>query len=168
VSSNSIEILWTDGGAPADSYTEVYFRRHNAATWTPQVLAANRTSWLHLGLTAGQGWDYKVRDCDANGCSAFSNTVTGFVAGTGYNLTVTRHGTGTVTSVPAGINCGSDCSDTYASGTVVTLEAVDGMVGGLEWVFTGWSGACTGHTYTCNVTINAAKSVTATFRRTSE
>ena len=101
VGSNSIEILWTDGGAPADSYTEVYFRRHNAATWTAQVLAANRTSWLHQGLSAGQSWDYKVRDCDANGCSAFSNMVTGFVAGTGYTLTVTRHGTGTVSSVPA-------------------------------------------------------------------
>ena len=41
-------------------------------------------------------------------------------------LGVVRAGTGagTVTSAPSGINCGSDCSETYPSGTAVTLTAV--------------------------------------------
>lgn len=45
--------------------------------------------------------------------------------GTDYTLSVTRAGTGTgtVTSAPSGINCGSDCSETYAAGTEVTLDA---------------------------------------------
>ena len=40
-----------------------------------------------------------------------------------YTLTVAKAGTGsgTVTSSPAGINCGADCSEPYNSGTVVTL-----------------------------------------------
>ena len=38
-------------------------------------------------------------------------------------LTINKlgNGTGTVTSAPAGINCGFDCSEGYANGTVVTL-----------------------------------------------
>ena len=40
----------------------------------------------------------------------------------------------------AGINCGSDCSEAYASGTSVTLTAA--AAGGS--IFAGWSGACFG------------------------
>jgi hypothetical protein len=36
-------------------------------------------------------------------------------------LSVLRSGNGTVTSNPAGIACGSDCGETYPSGTGVTL-----------------------------------------------
>ncbi len=80
--------------------------------------------------------------------------------GPSYALTVTKAGTatGTVTSVPAGISCGSDCSESYPSGWSVTLTA--SVTTGSA--FAGWSGACTG-TGTCTVTMDAAKSVTATF-----
>lgn len=75
-------------------------------------------------------------------------------------LTVARAGTGTgsVTSVPAGINCGADCTEGYTFGTSVTLTAA-AAVGS---TFAGWSGACTG-VGTCVVTMNAATSVTASF-----
>ncbi len=81
-----------------------------------------------------------------------------------YALTVSKAGTGggTVTSSPAGINCGSDCSESYASGTNVTLTAT--AAGGST--FAGWSGACTG-TGTCAVTMSAARAVTATFNSTT-
>jgi hypothetical protein len=67
-------------------------------------------------------------------------------------------GNGTVTSSPAGINCGSDCSESYDSGTAVSLTATPAAGS----TFTGWSGACSG-TGACNVTMTAARSVTATF-----
>ena len=43
----------------------------------------------------------------------------------GVDLTVTKpgSGTGTVRSLPPGINCGSDCNENYDAGTVVTLTA---------------------------------------------
>lgn len=43
-----------------------------------------------------------------------------------YQLTVETSGdcAGTVTSVPAGINCGTDCSELYEEGTVVNLQAI--------------------------------------------
>ena len=81
-----------------------------------------------------------------------------------FTLTVTRNGSnsskGTVTSSPAGVNCGKTCSSAFTSGTVVTLTAR--VIGNA--VFAGWSGACTG-TGTCTVTMNADKAVTATFNR---
>lgn len=68
-------------------------------------------------------------------------------------------GSGSVTSVPAGINCGLDCTELYATGTPVTLTATS-TVGS---TFSGWSGACTG-TSTCVLTMNASTTVTAEFR----
>jgi len=76
-------------------------------------------------------------------------------------LTVTRSGTGTglVTSVPAGINCGVDCDENYVGNTMVTLTAA---ASGLS-VFTGWSGGGCSGTGTCTLTMSAAQSVTANF-----
>ncbi len=78
-----------------------------------------------------------------------------------YTLTVTKagSGTGTVTSSPAGINCGGDCSESYTKGTEVTLTATPDS--GME--FTGWSGGGCGGTGTCTVTMNSDNSVIATF-----
>jgi hypothetical protein len=75
-----------------------------------------------------------------------------------FSLTVTKSGNGTVTSNPAGINCGVDCVESYASGAVVTLVATPNA----EQSFSGWGGACSG-TSTCVVTMSAAKNVTAEF-----
>jgi Divergent InlB B-repeat domain/WD40-like Beta Propeller Repeat len=75
-------------------------------------------------------------------------------------LTVNKAGSGggTVTSSPAGIDCGADCSEPYDEGTTVTLTASPDSTS----AFGGWSGACAG-TGSCTVTMNASKSVTATF-----
>ena len=73
-------------------------------------------------------------------------------------LTVTKAGTGSGTVTGDQVNCGSDCTGTYVHGTAVTLTATPATGS----TFAGWSGDCTG-TGTCTVTMNAAKSVTATF-----
>ncbi len=73
----------------------------------------------------------------------------------------TGSGSGTVTSSPPGINCGSDCSVEYDSGTEVALAAIPAA----DSLFVGWSGGgCTG-TGTCTVTMNSDTSITATFNR---
>ena len=78
-----------------------------------------------------------------------------------FPLTVSKTGTGTgtVTSNPAGINCGADCSENYNSGTFVTLTASAAP----DSTFTGWSGGGCSGTGTCVVTMNVATSVTANF-----
>ena len=75
-----------------------------------------------------------------------------------YAVAVTRTGNGSVTSTPAGIDCGSTCSGTFASGSTVTLTAVPAAGAS----FAGWSGACVG-TGTCILSMTADHSVTATF-----
>lgn len=75
-------------------------------------------------------------------------------------MTKAGTGTGTVTSSPAGINCGSTCVASYASGTTVTLTASAGS----KSRFTGWSGDCSGRS-TCVLTMNVDHAVTATFSR---
>ncbi|MBI4824804.1 MAG: hypothetical protein HY807_00065, partial [Nitrospirae bacterium] len=74
-------------------------------------------------------------------------------------LSVGIAGTGSVKSIPNGIDCGSDCSEIYPVNTVVALSALPGA----GYVFTGWSGSGCSGTGTCQVTMNAGKSVKATF-----
>jgi hypothetical protein len=76
-------------------------------------------------------------------------------------LSVSRSGSGsgTVTSTPSGIACGSDCTQNYTAGSRVTLTA--SAASGSR--FTGWSGGGCSGTGTCSVTVNGAVAVTATF-----
>lgn len=76
-----------------------------------------------------------------------------------YSLTVftAGTGTGTVTSSPAGIDCGEDCTEDYDYSTEVALTAVPDA----DSVFTSWSGDAD-----CSdsiVTMDMAKSCIATF-----
>src|SRR5262249_19255872 len=74
----------------------------------------------------------------------------------GLSVNKTGTGSGMVTSNPAGINCGSDCSESYTSGTVVVLNAVPAAGS----VFSGWTGTgCS----TASVTMNGSRSCTAVF-----
>ncbi|MBV9483701.1 MAG: hypothetical protein JO249_23550, partial [Acidobacteria bacterium] len=75
-------------------------------------------------------------------------------------LTVSDSGTGkgTVTSNPAGVNCGSTCVGSFTAGTTVVLTAVPAA----NATFNGWSGACSG-TGSCTVVLSASTTVTATF-----
>ena len=68
-------------------------------------------------------------------------------------------GSGTVSSTPEGMDCGTVCSASFGAGAVVTLtaSAADGSL------FVGWSGACSGAGPTCQVTMMGVRSVTASF-----
>ncbi len=82
--------------------------------------------------------------------------------GTSYALTVAKAGSGSVSSSPSGVSCGSICAASFSAGTSVTLTAV--ADGGST--FAGWSGACSG-TAACTVSMSSAQNVTATFSATS-
>src|SRR5207244_11288229 len=78
-----------------------------------------------------------------------------------YTLTLTEAGTvsGTGTSSPGGINCGGDCTESYISGTVVTLAAAP--VANSELADWGVSGCLV--TAPCQVTVTADTTITVTF-----
>jgi len=81
-------------------------------------------------------------------------------SGRAGTLTVSKRGagSGTVTSSPSGIACGSTCAHQFAQEKTVTLAATPRA----SSAFVGWSGACRGHRG-CRVTIVSGSTVTATF-----
>ena len=89
--------------------------------------------------------------------------LTGTGGPTTFTLSVSKAGagSGTVTSSPAGISCGTACSHAFVSGTDVTLTAAAAQGS----AFSGWSGACSG--MSCTVHMSQARSVTATFTSSS-
>jgi Divergent InlB B-repeat domain len=77
----------------------------------------------------------------------------------GLNVIKSGNGNGAVVSSPSGITCGSDCSESYASGASVKLTATAASGS----VFRGWSGGGCNKAITCTVVVNGSTSVTALF-----
>jgi len=105
---------------------------------------------------------YSTQVFTTNEPNFLDNSWNSFVNGlTYYNLAVTKtgNGSGTVTSSPAGINCGSTCSYSFNSGTSIVLTANPAASSN----FTSWSGGGCSSSGLCNVTMNESISVTATF-----
>ena len=69
-------------------------------------------------------------------------------------------GSGTVTSLPAGINCGATCAASFVGGSAITLSATPSSAAS---TFSGWLGnGCTG-VATCTTTLSTAATLSATF-----
>ncbi len=68
-------------------------------------------------------------------------------------------GPGTVISDPVGINCGADCTETYARCSGITLEALPGV----KSYIASWSGDCSGTGTTAQVTMDDDKHCIAIF-----
>jgi hypothetical protein len=154
--------------------------RERAATWV--IERVMRTAFVVVALLVGAGCTYRsFGDCTvactaASGCpdgltcgrEGFCRTAeTGGVscatvledAGVKRRVTVAvTGGVGSVTSVPAGIDCPGTCSAEIAAGSQLTLTAAPGAGGS----FAGWSGACSG-TGACTVTPLGDVEVTAAF-----
>lgn len=68
-------------------------------------------------------------------------------------------GSGRVTSAPAGIDCGSDCSEPYPEDSAVTLTAVPDVGS----VFVGWGGYCDDLSPTCQLYMYSNRTAIAYF-----
>jgi len=173
-SDDAGDLLLSTDSTPANA-TRIAF----VDSWTDPRQWTKLTSQrsASINLTGGQKYYVEVLHKEATGGDHFAvawqgpgiaqaviagNFLSPFVVGTptSFSLSVTKagSGTGTVTSSPSGISCGSTCTANYSSGSSVTLTpaAASGST------FAGWSGACTG-TGACTVSMTAARSVTATF-----
>jgi hypothetical protein len=139
----------TDVGSADSSNSSIYQALSGA--W---VFASGTMSWSS-GLSASGLADARIQQATTNVLNRFINP-----SAQTFTLAVTKSGTGTgtVTSSPSGISCGSTCSENFSSGTVVNLTATPDSGS----TFAGWSGACSG-TGACSVTMDAAKSVSANF-----
>lgn len=125
-----------------------------------------------VALTATPATDSSFAGWSGGGCGGTAACVVTVASATEVTATFTRdrhpvavvlagEGTGTVTSTPAGILCGDDCSELVDHGAVMTLAASPGV----DATFAGWSGGGCSGTSDCVVTVSAPATVTATFAR---
>lgn len=124
-------------------------------TYGPGITTFAENTQVSLQATPAPGWSFAgwEGDCAGMGNPASitmnqARTCTAKFVELLYKLTVTTEGQGTATP---GTNW-------YKDGTKVTLTATPAA----GWIFTGWSGACTG-TGACEVTMTMDKAVKATF-----
>ena len=113
-----------------------------------------------------QSWTGNCVEIAGNVCVVDADNVNNITANFSTNLrrltvSVVGNGEGKVTSSPAGIDCGTACEGDFDLGTTVTLTAAASG----QSAFAGWGGACAsaGTSATCQVTMDQARSATATF-----
>ena len=137
-------------------------------TATPSSPKVNRGASASINITPDAG--YHIDSIKDNGVSVTAaspyviNNVTAnhtvnVTFSNKYILTVQKKGSGTVTSSPPGINCGSTCSAGFTQGAVIALTASPAA----DYIFIGWSGGCSGSSNTCTVTMDNKLTVSATF-----
>jgi subtilisin family serine protease len=161
-SAKQINLAWQDASGNETEFRLEQKTGPGGTFGQIATLGPNTTRYSNTGLSPSTPYVYRVRACNAVGCSGYSNEATATTTSdVAFALTVAVRGSagGTVTSAPAGIGCGSSCSASYAAGTMVTLTAAPGS----QASFRGWGGACSGAATTCTLGMTSAQSVTATF-----
>ncbi|MDM8560654.1 hypothetical protein [Candidatus Parabeggiatoa sp. HSG14] len=157
VSASQIALTWTD----VVDETGYLIERDGVQITT---IAADTTSYSNSGLSCGTTYSYSVKATNAVGDS----TATSASATTSacppppasdtpipfFQLKIDKIGDGTV--IADGINCGSDCSQGYQSGTEVMLTTTVDK----GWLFKEWAGDCDSNG---NVFLYGDKSCTVTF-----
>ena len=141
-------------------YNVYYGKQHR--NYESKIRVGNVKEYTITNLAKDVNYYCAVTAYDSSGNeSSYSDEV----SITGYSLIVNKSGTGsgTVTSSPAGITCGTACTMGYDAGSIVTLTATpDG-----NSTFTGWSGGgCSGNGQ-CLLMMSASITVTANFSTTA-
>jgi hypothetical protein len=161
-SGASLTASWVDNSHGVAT-TRVERRLGTTAFAAIAEVPPGTTQYVDASVSPRTEYCYGALAYTADAVSPYSDEVCAVSGNQGYELDLTVRkdgdGTGTVTSTPGGIFCGTDCSETYLAGTPVTLIAVP-AVGS---TFTGWSGpGCDGFE-PCTLTGQGPVTVTATF-----
>ncbi len=146
------------GGTAADNVgvTQVSWANSTGGSGT----ASGTTAWSTSGITLQPGANVlTVTARDATGNSGTATLTVTYTPSVALTIAKAGSGSGSVTSGPAGVNCGSTCSASYPSGTAVTLTPAAAGTS----TFAGWSGGGCSGTGSCIVTVSGATTVTATF-----
>lgn len=170
----------TTASLPGGTVTQAYFAQLAATggtgtySWSissgtlPGGLTLNGNNGIISGTPTFFG-SFPLTIVAQSGAGAASREYTLVVSALGnvqLGLTLQGAGTGTVVSTPGAISCErtstgqtGTCSASFGMGSMVSLAATPSG----SSTFGGWGGACSGTAGTCQVTLNAATTVTATF-----
>ena len=155
-----LNLTWQDNSTNEEGF-KIERRQGLTGTFSQlTTVGVNVSSYVNTGLPNAATYCYRVRAFNGVGDSTYSNETCGTTSPTINLLTVTKTGSGSgaVTSSSIGIDCGLDCTESYPSGTSLTLTAIPSA----DSVFSGWSGACTG-IGPCTLSLDSDQSVTANF-----
>jgi uncharacterized repeat protein (TIGR02543 family) len=152
VTSSSVTLTWNP------STDDVGVTGYDVSIYgLDSILAAITTSCTWTGLQPGTQYSLVVRAKDAAGnVSASSAPLTVTTATSGRTLTIAVSTGGTTDPAPG--------TYTYSAGSAVSVKAT--ASGGYS--FAGWSGAATGAANPVTVTMDADKTLTATFTETPQ
>lgn len=142
------------GGANASEFTLA------ADGCVGHVVAAGASCTISVQF-APKARGAKSASLDVNG-GQLTAALTGSAQDT-VALTVTKSGTGGGTVSGDRIACGATCSEQVTRTSTIDPTVVLTAAPDATSVFSGWSGACSGTSPTCSVTMSQAQAVTAKF-----
>lgn len=153
--TGSYEFLWSfgDGGLSPNPNPAYVYQNDGVFEATVRVTSGNQVALCTRTVTVG-----RIPEIPPSPSPSASPTP---IPGT-FRLQVGLVGSGTGRVTGPGINCPTDCDETYPAGTVVTLIATP--AGAPATVFDKWTGHCIGNG-PCTVTMDANRNVVAHFER---
>jgi hypothetical protein len=143
----------------ASTGTSTALNHGSAITVTATAETGSTVSWSGCGSTGGTTM---AATCAFSGLDGNQSATATFILDTHIlSVTLAGNGAGTVTSSPAGIDCGEDCSVAYDYGTEVTLTAA--LAAGST--FMGWSGDadCTDGSVMMTTDVNCTATFSTSF-----
>jgi uncharacterized repeat protein (TIGR01451 family) len=154
---------WDDTVATFYASSELYDPSTGAWTTSGNLVAARG---YHTAVLLSDGQVLVAGGESAPSGAALTSAEVYTPVSTAHTLTIQKAGggSGTVTSSPAGIDCGTDCSESYIPGTAVTLTATADA----NTTFSGWSGAVTSRANPLQLTMDADQTLTATFKQNAD
>jgi len=160
-SAAQLQLSWVDNSSDETGF-KIERKTGTGGTYAQIAsVSANVTSYTDSSLTNSTTYCYRVNAFNSAGTSPYTAEACAITPAAiqTFSLAVTKigNGAGTVSSAPAGINCGTTCTANLNSGTFVALTATPASGS----VFAGWTGDadCTD----ASLTMNAARNCTATF-----